>query len=107
MTASAEVFRVSVALLLLVAFTLAWQCGYAAAIELSAKPSDEIGSRSAGPVDGAASVRLRRSQVDLEENDYLDSWAVEIDGGERLARSVARQHGFDVVDKVRHFMLFN
>ena len=37
-----------------------------------------------------------------EGKQYTNSWAVEVKGGEDIAKELARKHGFDFKGKVRH-----
>lgn len=48
----------------------------------------------------SAAAAADGSVIPGDARHFLDSWAVEVKGGERQARSVARQYGFDVVEKV-------
>ena len=45
--------------------------------------------------------------VDLikADSDYTNTWAVEIEGGDDVARRVAEQHGYRVVRKVGSFRI--
>lgn len=37
----------------------------------------------------------------VRSNKYTNTWALHIEGGEAVARSLARKHGFIYVDQVR------
>ncbi|XP_065195045.1 furin-like [Sycon ciliatum] len=89
---------------------LAWAASYA----LVCRGDAEHASPESGAVRRHRSAQSAASsgrESAASSHRYLDSWAVEIDGGEMRARSVAWDHGFDMVEKsdwlgnVYHFQL--